>query len=439
MANKKGNIQRVNDKLYLASYGKGNAVVVDFSRDGSKSREAVDYVQGIAKQTSKNYFRRGKNDKRLLDMHGLATGSPNKWQLLETKSSFVAGAGFRLFDRKVDGDREKLVPIFGNKDWDDWHDRLELDDYMEGACLQSSFAAELNVKLTLGKKGDKYFVESLEVIDNNDIRAVIPKSGKRIEAFWVSEEFGYKALLQENDVDVIPAFDPKRPTEYLVSIIHLIARKPGQKVYGLANWWGTEQWTEVANKVPVYYEAAFKNGFFVTHHVKFPDDYFEKDGLEDDADVEKLKEETLNEIVDTLSSVEEANKIVVTFSKVANDGKSTLKEVKIEPVENPINDEAFIRMFEAANLVQASGHGVPGKLAGVQLGSDQGTSGKEIAAEAAYMQDFLTVFDRERILKPLRIAAKIEGLFAGKHIGIQRIDSYVPGSTSKNDVSHPNN
>jgi hypothetical protein len=96
-------------------------------------------------------------------------------------------------------------------------------------------------------------------------------------------------------------------------------------------------------------------------------------------------------------------------------------------------------MFEAANLVQASGHGIPGKLAGVQLGNDMGSSGKEIAAEAAYLQDFLTPFDRAMICKPLNMLKAIDSLWTGKRIGIERIDSYVQGSTAKDDVSHPNN
>ncbi|MGR3809601.1 hypothetical protein [Jiulongibacter sp. NS-SX5] len=441
MASKEG-LKKVNDKLYIAKYGKaGNAVAIDFTRDGSKAIEAIEYAEGNGKgKVSKDYFKRGKNDNRLLEMHKLATESPNKWQLIETRGSFIAGGGIKIFNRTIENNREVLVPDIENEKWDNFYERLELDEYWEAAAMQCSFGAELNVKLTLNSDDENGKAASLQVIDNNDIRAVVPESGKRIEMFLLSDQFGYSKSLKVEDCDDIPAFDPTNPTKFPVSIIHLAAKKPGQKVYGLANWWGTEHWTRVANDVPTYYEAAFQNGFFVTHHVQFPDDYFDRDGLDDETEIEKLKERTLDEITDTLSSIEEANKIIVTFSKIAADGKSSLKEVKIEPLPSPIKDEAFIKMFEAANLVQASGHGVPGKLAGVQLGSDMGSSGKEIAAEAAYMQDFLTVFDRARLVKPVWIAAKIDGIeLKGKKIAIDRIDSYVQGSTAKDDVSHPNN
>lgn len=437
----KSELKKVNDRLYIAKYGKGNAVAIEFTRDGSTAIEAIDYAEGNGKaKVSKDYFKRGKSDNRLLEMHKLATESPNKWQLIETRGSFIAGGGIKIFKRVIENNREVLVPEIQNESWDNFYEKLELDDYWEAAAMQSSFGAELNVKLTLRSEDENGKVASLQVIDNNDIRAVVPNSGKRIEEFLLSDEFGYKKSVKIEDCDTLPAFDPNEPTKYPVSIIHIAAKKPGQKVYGLANWWGTDRWTSVANEVPTYYEAAFKNGFFVTHHVQFPDDYFDQENLEDDTAKAKLKESVLDEITETLSGIEEANKIIVTFSKIAADGRSALKEVKIEPLKNPIKDEAYIKMFMAANLVQASGHGVPGKLAGVQLGSDMGSSGKEIAAEAAYMQDFLTVFDRARLVKPVWYAAKIDGIdLKGKKIAIDRIDSYVQGSTAKDDVSHPNN
>lgn len=441
MASKEG-LKKVNDRLYIAKYGKGNAVAIEFTRDGSTAIDAIDYNGSgkNLKSLTKEYFKRGKSDNRLLEMHKLATESPNKWQLIETRGSFIAGGGIKIFKRTIENNREVLVPDISNEAWDSFYEKLELDDYWEAAAMQCSFGAELNVKLTLSSEGKEIKSARLEVIDNNDIRAVVPKSGKRIEQFLLSDEFGYKKSVKVEDCDELPAFDPTDPTKFPVSIIHIVVKKPGQKVYGLPNWWGTEHWTRVANDVPSYYEAAFKNGFFVTHHVQFPDDYFDQENVEDDTEKAKLKETVLDEITETLSSIEEANKIIVTFSKIAADGRSSLKEVKIEPLENPIKDEAFIKMFEAANLVQASGHGVPGKLAGVQLGSDMGSSGKEIAAEAAYMQDFLTVFDRARLVKPVWIAAKIDGIdLKGKKIAIDRIDSYVQGSTAKDDVSHPNN
>jgi hypothetical protein len=249
---------------------------------------------------------------------------------------------------------------------------------------------------------------------------------------------GFVKGIKQEDCAVYNAYDPTDPTKYPVSVIHVIAKTPGQKFYGLAPWWGTAKWAGVTNRVPDYYDAAFKNGFFVTHHISIPDDYFEVEGLTV-KEKEQLKEDTINEIFEVLSGIDESNKVLTTFSRYSQDGKAHLKEIKVTPLNNPIKDEAFIKMFEAGNLVQSSGHGVPGKLAGVQLGSQMGSSGKEIIAEANYLQDYLTVFDREMLCKPLRIAKRIDGLEPTKYLGIARIESYTYNSTPEGDKSSPAN
>jgi hypothetical protein len=437
-------MKKINDGLFVHQYNPKSGVSISFGKNPELTIDGDNFTEnnGKGKKESGDYFKRGKDDKRLLNMHQLATESPNKWQLIETKASFIGGLGFSLFERQVIDEgqhkRAKWFPVL-DKDFEDWFEKMDLESYWQAASLQMAFAKELNIKVTLHTKQENGKVASLEVIDNNEIRAVVPTgNATTIEKFWISNKFGFNKTVKKEDCDEFPAFDPATPDKYPVSIIHIIGKTPMQKIYGWAGWWGTEQWTAVANSVPKYYEATFKNSFFITHHISVPDNYFKKEGLDEDGE-KKLKEEFLSGLSDTLSSVEEANKVIITFNKMSLDGKGSLSEVKITPLESPIKDEAFIKMFEAANLVQASGHGIPGKLAGVQLGNDMGSSGKEIAAEAAYLQDFLTPFDRSMVCQPLNMIKRLEGKWNGKRIGIERIDSYVPGSTSKDDVSHPKN
>lgn len=89
--------------------------------------------------------------------------------------------------------------------------------------------------------------------------------------------------------------------------------------------------------------------------------------------------------------------------------------------------------------MNASGHGVPAKLAAVQLGSSMGSSGLEIIAEANYLQDFLCRFDRDLLLYPLELIKELDGIEPDYSLGIRRIESYTPDSTKKTDPSNPNN
>lgn len=429
-------MKKVNEKLYIHNYNATQAVAITFGKGEVDIYDASEFVagKGDAKKTATgDYIKRGSADDKLLQMHKIATESPNKWQLIKTQACFIGGGGFRLFDRIIQENKEIHVPYIST-DFDEWTERLEIQDYWQAACYQLAFGAELNVLITLAPNKK---VESLEVIDNLEIRAE-KTTGKKIERFLVHPEMGWNKSVKKDDCAVYPAYDPTDPTKYPVSVIHIIAKVPGQKFYGHAPWFGTTKWAGVTNRVPDYYDAAFKNGFFVTHHISIPDDYWDIEGFTPEEKA-KAKEETLNEIFETLSSIDESNKVLVTFSKYSQDGKGILKEIKVTALPNPIKDEAFIKMFEAGNLVQASGHGVPGKLAGVQLGSAMGSSGKEIIAEANYLQDYLTPFDRDMLCKPLRIAKRIDNLEPTKWLGIARIESYTPNSTPESDKSHPFN
>ncbi len=428
-------MRKLGHNVYFHQPKPGVGVAITFGNDAAQAMDASVYTDtdGKPKGVSGDYVPRGTDDNKLLRMHKLATESPNKWQLITTRASFIGGWGFGLFDRLVVDNKEKQVPFFSTA-FDDWHERLDLSDYHQSACYQAAFSNELNIRLTLGT--DKKVI-GLEVIDNNEIRAERPVGKEtKVKRYWISALFGFSKSVKKDKCLILPAFDPSDPTKFPVSVIHVIKRIPGQKYNGLAEWWGSEKWTTVSNSVPDFYDAAFTNGFFVTHQVSFPDDYFDVEGLDDEAR-EKLKETTLLDLTDTLSGIEKGNKIFITFSKLSADGKST-KEVKIVPLANPINDEAFIKMFSIANQVQASSHGVQGQLAGVDLGNGMGTSGKELATAADYMQDYLTFFDREMILKAVRIAKKIDGLEPTKLLNIKRIESYTYDVTAKNKDSNQN-
>lgn len=430
-------MKKIGHNIYVHQYSPTSGVTVSFGKDAEKSIDGVVYTEsdGNPKVSNAEYITRGLNDAKLLEMHRLATESPNKWALLSTKASFIGGWGFRLFDRQIHEMKEKLIPYYSDK-FDEFSERLDLDDFHQAASYQLAFGNELNVKMTLDGRTK---VASLEVIDNNDIRCEkLSNSDTKPQRFWLSNKFGFQKSVKKEDCLILPAYDASDPLKYPVCIIHQIKRIPMQRFNGLAEWWGSKEWGEITNSVPKYYQAAFRNGFFVTHHISIPDDYFDKEGLSDEQK-DELKLTTLNEIADVLSGIDEANKILVTFSKYSADGKGILKEINVKEIKNPINDEAFIRMVEAANLIQASSHGMPGKLAGVQLGSQMGSSGKEIVAEADYLQDYLTYFDRTMICKPVQIAKRIENLESQKVLGIKRMESYTVDVTPKDNVSHPNN
>ncbi|MER0439629.1 hypothetical protein [Emticicia sp. W12TSBA100-4] len=422
-------MRKIGHNVYVHQNTKGVSTVITFGKDADKVVDGSVYSEneGKVKGQSAKYIKRGNNDDKLLKMHLIASKSVNKWQLISTKASFIAGWGLGMFTPKLKDFQEFYEPYLSNE-FRDWCDNLDLFEYLQAAAYQLAFSNELNVRVSIGMDGK---VSGLQVIDNNEIRIDELKGNETtVKRFLISGKFGFSKSVKREDCLVLPAFDPKDPTKYPESVIHLIKRIPMQKFTGLAEWWGTEDWANITNTVPDYYESLFANGTFITHQVSFPDDYFEVEGLTEE-EKKAEKERTLFDLADTLSGIEKGNKIIVTFSRVSADGKTT-KEVKITPLENPINDEAFMKMLAIANQMQASGHGVQGALAGVSFGNEMGTSGKEMIVSADYMQDFLTFFDRGILLKPIRYAQKIDGFEVDKVIMVKRIQSYTFDSTPKN-------
>lgn len=426
-------------RTFVASYGREAkaGVVISFGHEGNKVADHIIYTEKNGRKTGEPnlYIYRGDNDQRLLMMHQLASKSANKWQLIKTKANFIAGAGVCLLD-----DNNKPVP--NTKAFKEWLKKIKVKNYLTAAAYQVAFGEEVNVRLTLDTATQK--TAKIEVIDNNDVRVKkLSAEQTEINGFYLSSNFGFDIKnITEANLKQIPAYDENEPTKHGVSLIHKITPVPGQKIYGLASWWGTEAWTKISNDVPKYYEAAFQNGLIITHHIEIPSSYchYPKPDGSDPSPEEILQREDdlIKGLTDTISGLDKSNKIVATFTNMTADGK--LQEgIKINKIDFPINDEAFIKLLEASNLMNASGHGVPAKLAAVQLGSSMGSSGLEIIAEANYLQDFLCRFDRELLLYPLEQIKEIDGIEPEYSLGIRRIESYTPDSTKKSDPSNPNN
>jgi hypothetical protein len=390
--------------------------------------------------TAKKYLKRGVNDKVLVEFHALASESPNKWQVIETKANFIHGAGLELKEEPPI-DPATALPTVATTELlatnllrKELYKAMELDDYMPSAAYQLSFADELNVLVEWETAASE--VPILKVLDNNDVRVATPAPTDRtIKAFWVSTSFGKsKTVNLEVDAKALPAFDPKQPKKYPMSIIHVIMPKPGQRFYGLPSWWGTKKWTEVTNRIPEYYEATMANGSYLTYHYKFPKSRYDIEGKSDE-EIKNIKTEDFKNLTDTISGVDKANKMI--FSEVEfNDMNKQVEETKIEKIDNAVNDKAFIEMGEMGFVAQLSGHGVGTRLAGMQIGGNMGSSGKEIISEADFMQDYLMQLYRAAIVKPINMVADAIG--KPVDFAVKRIQSYTFDSTPVKSTANPN-
>lgn len=376
----------------------------------------------------------GVKDDQLVKMHKLASDSPTKWRLIKTRRDFIVGLGvYTHSGTELKGQPTRFEPT-KFVDFETWRELVNFDLEFVSFVLQYTFCANVFVQLTLDTS--KKLV-AIEMIDAFKVRVRKLKPGERKKsAFLVNPNFGTKAY-KKADTVVVPAFDPLDPAKYPTCILQLMDRMPGQDYYAFPEWWSTEEWSVVANMIPRFHKSGLVNGYNLKYHISIPDDYFDREGKNEE-ETKALKEKALREMGESLSGVDNADKVLYTFHSREMNGDK-VGGVIITPLKNTMSDDAYTKLFETANVAQASGHGVLPSLAGIDTGSKLGGSGKELEAAANYQQGFLTYTDRLILLQILYIAKRINGWPAELQFDIRNISLYTydvtPGGTQQNPTT----
>ncbi len=424
------NFRKLSNNVYTLGYGsKKEAALVTFGE-----ADITTHTAGAGFKSRSEYVPWGAKDDQLTRMHKLASESPNKWRLIKTRRDFTTGLGvYTHAGKEIKGQPTRFEPVV-YPEFQIWKELVGWDLEFVSLALQYSFCANgfLQLTLDLSKK-----LVSVEMIDAFKCRVRKLKAGElKKSAFLVNPNFGTKAY-KAADTKTIPAFDPKDPTKYPVCILQLMDKMPGQDYYSFPEWWSTESWAKVANKIPKFHDNGLDNGYNIKYHISIPDTYFDKDGLTDD-EKNALKESVLKEMGESLAGTDNAEKALFTFHSSNLTGQP-LAGVVITPLKNTMSDDAYMSLFNTANVAQASGHGVLPTLAGIDTGGKLGGSGKELEAAANYQQGFLTYVDRLVLLQVLYIAKRINAWPAEMDFDIRNISLYTYDVTPGGSQQNPNN
>lgn len=380
----------------------------------------------------------GEKDETLHKFHAMASESAIKWPLMRTRRDFIVGKGIEILTRTVK-DGKKVFEYVEDPETESIEMFLESIGYfknMRPKALDLVFSGRYIIKMTLGLGGK---IEKFERVDAFHCKPVrMLENETRVTKYHLNPNFGTKLFKPENSVEV-PAFDSEDPTKFPVCIIDIMDQMPGQVYHPFAEWWGTENWTGVTNKIPKFHSAGLDNGYNIKYHISVPDDYFAKENYPEGMDEEKLKQQVLDDMGDSLSGVENADKVLYTFHKVLTEGRYAESGIKITPLPNTMSDDAYTKLHTAALGVDASGHRVGPATAGIDTGGGLGTSGKELEASANFQQGFTTQNDRALLIEDFNIIKKIMGWSRNKVAVFEDIVLYTVDSTPTNSPGNPNN
>lgn len=426
-------LRRLSKNTYVVSNAKiATGVAVTFGGDASYSDQTGSRSGGVGEHVAW-----GEKDRKLHELHELVSASPNKWRLIKTRRDFILGGGLQVRTRMVENGEEvfKLIDDAETQLIEDWLDASGYNKILKAKTMDYCYSGRYFLKIVLGLDLKPENIERVDVFHCRP--AKMEEGDSRIKKYILNGNFGTKHFKKADNVE-LPAFDPENPTAYAVSILDVRESFPGQVYHSFMEWWGTEGWTKVANKIPLFHESGLENGYNIKYHISFPDDYFVREEYEEGMDEEKLKEQVLGEMGDALAGVENADKVLITYHRLLADARFAESGVKITPLENKMSDDAYTAVFNVANIAQASGHGVLPVTAGIDTGSKLGGSGKELEAAANYQQGFMTFADRALLLEDLYHIKKMMGWSRNKHFVFKDIRLYTFDVTPSAAAENPN-
>ncbi|WP_428657583.1 hypothetical protein [Runella sp.] len=411
-------LQTISNNLSVATNGKTGAFLSFVGHDQAHTPVVGWYDTSEALYP--DHYPWGLRDDKPNQMHKLMSANDKALQLLRTQTKYIVGGGVGAF-RKIVENRKTIYEPYETHELQDWMEAAEVQDFFKALAWQWSFSWNSFANISLSYQAGRFFARPT-VRDLFTIRAGRILAGEsRIQRFFLSDKFATPYYNAAPKI-AVPAFDPAFPTAFAESIMHVKEPIPGQPFYAFAGWWGGEKWLEVSNLIPQFHISGLKNGYNIKYMIKIPVDYFIQQGIIEE-DAQRAAFATLQSNFDKwLSGVNNVNKALITRYFMDSTGKQ-VSGIIIEPLNNPLSDEAYTRVSTTADVAHASSHGILPSLAGIDTGSKLGGSGSELRLAYDYAK-MMTATDRQAQIKPILAAARISGVLP-RDVTFQVIDAQM--------------
>lgn len=250
----------------------------------------------------------------------------------------------------------------------------------------------------------------------------IDQSSGRIEKCYVSANWPTPRKEEVVEVAVADPYDPiasiQNGSAYKY-ILPVSCPSPGKSYYQNASWHGayTNGWIDVANEIPRFKKALFKNQLSIKYHIKIPYEYWERKFKEKG---DKLSPEEQKAIINTelaalndfLRGSDNAAKSFISHFGTDPVTKKELAGWSIEAIDDKMKEGKWLPDSAAANSEILFAMQVDPSLFGVGMpgGAYSGSAGSgSDKRESFLIQTALLQTDRDTILEPLHIVRDFNG------------------------------
>lgn len=329
----------------------------------------------------KETIRYGENDNFPLRLARLVKQSPTASSCIDTKISFIEGAGFsdeRLSDFKVNSQGQRFGDIHAFNS--------ESYGIFEGFALNVKYNIEgliseiYNVPFEycrLGKPDDKGVITNIKV-----------------NPYFGTGEYK-KAETKVYDVynpdpKIVLAQQAKQGNQYRGQIIYIANTSPLSRFYPLPNYYSAENWIVIDEAIGGFHKHNIENGFFQSVLLRVIGD---PNGISTHPDDQKWNADTSQyEPIPGRTNAYRFNVEMQNFSgwnKAGNvltlwGNKDEVPEIQAFP--STTNSELFKTLQDLATEQIARATNVPSVLANIQSGASLGGDGNNIRASVKLMQ-----------------------------------------------------
>lgn len=399
---------KLTDDLWMLP---NSGVVIDFAaRDSAFSDRNAEAKSGDFK-----FQKWGKNNLLPQEMIDLVTRNHLKPKLLTTEQDYLLGSGLKVFKKTIVDDKEKIVPA-SHYEMEAFLDSFDVESFMDRHANNFVMTSNYFVGFVFDALGR---VASIKSHDCTNVRAaIIPPDTDIIPAYGVCADWSNTASPTKNPLTIVDSLNPR--IHQASAMMHGRLEQMGQPYYSWAAWWGTEQWTQVSNLIPLFHKNGLGNGYNIKYLIKVPKSYF--DGVAKTDEERKKKREELRDQFDGFFAGTDNNEKSI-FSTYDMDGQGKqLPGIIVETIGKTDADKSYIELDKQANLNQAAGHGVAPALVGLGDGSKFGGSGSELRIASQLHLAQKTPKPRSLLLKPFRFIGKRNQWPADHFIGFADIE-----------------
>lgn len=426
------NLYEISNDAYLLDSPMG-AAFIEFSDAAPPPEDVSPFKKIPSGKNQVEIAAWGKNNNLPADRERLIMDNNIVPALMEAKRDMLMGSGMMLykerFEKVPEGTKRILDECPITPEIKDFLDFNESETYNEMAAKELILQANIFPEF-LKNNGGK--IAELELHECNYVRAEkIAKHGKnrpQINNWHICGN--WKEAKKDNTIAVT---NFKKRTEEKDQKDKYI-RRFGNSMYGgpyyfSPAYWGSRNWIQLANSIPLFHLANLKHGYTLRYHIKFPNDFFIKSekpwsGLTKEERKKALKkadsrkEKFMRKLDRMLSGAKNAGRTLYTSYDVQRDLGEKYRGVIVEPLYGNLQDEALLALFDKSNDANVSANGLLPSIAGVQTQGKM-SSGSDIRNAFNFYIAAKTYVLRRNLFAAWNHIGKVNGWFTGELEGCQ--------------------